>query len=105
MGKEKKYGESEYKVTRIVVTTLFVVLIAIYFLYFMLGGKGLPLVSSIIIFLIGILLFIFGLTIYQQRKKIELGYDETVVWKLCVSSGVICVIVSFIILFTMVIFK
>lgn len=104
MAKQKKYGESEYKTTRLIVSICFIALIVFYVIYLAVDGGATALVSSIIIFIMGVLLCIFCYTIYQQKKKVQLGYDDMVVCKICGVCGVLLILVSIVVLVTQVLF-
>ena len=84
--------KEEFKTPRLIITICFVVLMLAYI--FLLTTKTVELsslVSIIIIFAAGILILTLGIVIKMQDKKVELDYESTVTWKLCVVAGVIII--------------
>lgn len=99
--KPKQYGKSEYKVARIIVSCCFIGLMICYGLTILIGSDPFSFMPAIIMILAGILVFVFAIIIWKQKNKVELEYDDVVVYKLCGVAGVllfifgiVCLIIS-----------
>lgn len=83
-----KSEREEYKWPRWVITICFIVLIVAYF--FLLTSKKFDYDSPLLIVVAiaaGVLLITLGIVVKMQDKKVDLDYDSTTTWKLCVVFG------------------
>ena len=82
--------KEEFRWPRLVITiTLIILMLAYLFLLTTKTTEFNSVASIIIAIAAGILLITFGVVIKLQERKVDLDYDSTVTWKLCVVAGVI----------------
>ena len=99
MSKKIKEKGSEFKLPRLIISICFVGLFIAYILILTVtkNAYNSPL-AVIIMILAGVLLATLGIVIKMQERKVDLDYDSTVVWKMCVVLGVILVGFSIVVL-------
>ena len=92
MSKKIREKGSEYKIPRLIISICFVGLFFAYILMLTVFKNSFssPL-CVIIMVLAGILLATLGIVIKMQDRKVDLDYDSTVVWKMCVVLGIILI--------------
>ena len=94
--KPKKYGTKEYKLARIIIGCCFVGLIISYAISLFFGSSPLSIMPAIILLLAGVLVFVFGIVIWKQKKMVELEYEDIVVYKLCLVAGLLMFVLGII---------
>ena len=92
MSKKIRDKSKEYRIPRFIISACFVGLFISYILILTVtkNAYNSPL-CVVIMALAGVLLATLGIVIKMQDRKVDLDYDSTVVWKMCVVLGVILI--------------
>lgn len=94
--------EKEFRLPRSIITICLLVLIIAYIVCFTVqGGDISSILCAIIAIAAGLFLMTLGIVIKRMDRRVDLDYDSTVTWKLCVVAGILvttfgvfCIIMS-----------